>query len=80
MINVPAGKTRLTFKLSGGTGDADIYAKFGAAPTTATYDLKSDGGTNTETITINSPKAGTYYLMVYGYKAVTGTSLTATVQ
>lgn len=80
MINVPAGKTRLTFKLSGGTGDADIYAKFGTAPTTSSYDLKSDGGTNTETITINSPKAGTYYVMVYGYKAVTGTSLTGTVQ
>ena len=79
-IVVPAGKTSLTFKLSGGTGDGDIYAKFGAAPTTTTYDARSIGSTNTETITISAPKAGTYYLMVKAYAAVTGTTLLATVK
>ncbi|MFZ6749707.1 M4 family metallopeptidase [Undibacterium sp. Ren11W] len=79
-IVVPAGKSSLTFKLSGGTGDGDIYAKRGAAPTTTVYDGKSDGSTNTETITINSPVAGTYYLMLKAYAAVSGTSLVATVQ
>lgn len=79
-IVVPAGKSSLTFKLSGGTGDGDIYAKLGAAPTTSVYDGKSDGSTNTETITINSPAAGTYYVMLKAYAAVSGTSLVATVQ
>ena len=79
-IVVPAGKTSLTFKLSGGTGDGDIYAKFGAAPTTSTYDARSIGSTNSETITISAPKAGTYYLMVKAYAAVTGTTLLATVK
>ncbi|AZP10798.1 M4 family metallopeptidase [Undibacterium parvum] len=79
-IVVPAGKTSLTFKLSGGTGDGDIYAKLGSAPTTSTYDGKSDGSTNTETITINAPAAGTYYVMLKAYAAVSGTSLVATVQ
>ena len=79
-IVVPAGKTSLTFKLSGGTGDGDIYAKFGSAPTTAVYDKKSDGSTNTETITISAPAAGTYYLLLKAYAAVTGASLLATIQ
>lgn len=79
-IVVPAGKTSLTFKLSGGTGDGDIYAKFGAAPTTSTYDARSIGSTNSETITISAPKAGTYYLMVKAYAAVTGTTLLATIK
>jgi hypothetical protein len=30
---VPAGATNLKFTISGGTGDADMYVKFGAAPT-----------------------------------------------
>ena len=79
-INVPAGKTSLSFKTSGGTGDTDIYAKFGAAPTTASYDAKSDGSTNTETITISAPKAGTYYVLVKAYAASNGASITATLQ
>lgn len=79
-INVPAGKTKLIFKLSGGSGDGDIYAKFGIAPTTTSYDAKSDGSTNAETITINAPKAGTYFLLMSAYGAVSGATLLATVQ
>ncbi|MES2047528.1 MAG: M4 family metallopeptidase [Pseudomonadota bacterium] len=79
-IVVPAGKTSLTFKLSGGTGDGDIYAKLGAAPTTSVYDKKSDGATTTETITYTAPAAGTYYLMLKAYAAISGVSLVATIQ
>lgn len=79
-IVVPAGKTSLTFKLSGGTGDGDIYAKLGTAPTTTVYDKKSDGATNTETVTYTAPVAGTYYLMVKAYTAISGVSLVATAQ
>ncbi|MCV2366102.1 M4 family metallopeptidase [Paucibacter sp. DJ1R-11] len=74
---VPAGAKNLSFKLSGGTGDGDIYLKFGSAPTTTSYELKSDGSTNTETITVAAPKAGTYYLLLNAYSAVSGTSLVA---
>ncbi|WP_293932652.1 M4 family metallopeptidase [Iodobacter sp.] len=79
-IAIPAGAKNLTFKTSGGTGDADIYAKFGAAASTTTFDAKSDGGTNTETITVAAPKAGTYYLLLNGYSSVTGVSLVANYQ
>lgn len=79
-IVVPAGKTSLTFKLSGGTGDGDIYSKLGAAPTTTVYDNSSTGSTNTETITVTAPAAGTYYLMLKAYAAVNSASLVATIQ
>jgi len=74
---VPTGAKNLTFKLSGGSGDGDIYLKFGSAPTTTSFELKSDGSTNTETITVAAPKAGTYYLLLNAYSAVTNTSLVA---
>ncbi|WP_338848146.1 S8 family serine peptidase [Massilia sp. W12] len=73
---VTAGATKLKFVTSGGTGDADIYVKFGSAPTTSSYDCKSDGSTNTETCSIATAKAGTYYVLVKGYKAYSGMSLT----
>jgi pseudomonalisin/xanthomonalisin len=74
---VPSGATSLTFKTSGGSGDADLYVKLGSQPTTSSYLQKSDGSTTTETISIASPAAGTYYVLVYGYKASSGVSLVA---
>ncbi len=79
-IVVPSGKSYLIFKLSGGTGDGDIYAKFGTAPTTTSYSYKSAGSSNSETITIRKPSAGTYYLLLNAYSDVVGTSLTATIK
>jgi pseudomonalisin/xanthomonalisin len=77
---VPAGATNLTFKTTGGTGDADLYVQLGSAPTTTTYLQKSDGTTTTETITIAAPASGTYYVLVHGYTAASGVSLVASYQ
>ncbi|MBK9668994.1 MAG: M4 family metallopeptidase [Thermomonas sp.] len=73
---VPAGATGLKFVTSGGTGDADLYAKFGSAPTTTSNDCKSEGGTNAETCSIATAQAGTYYVLVKGYSAFSGMSIT----
>ncbi|MBY0574276.1 MAG: M4 family metallopeptidase, partial [Undibacterium sp.] len=78
-IVVPAGKTKLTFSLSGGTGDGDLYARMSTPPTTTSYTKKSNGSTNAETITFTAPAAGTYYVMVNAYAAVSGASLKATI-
>lgn len=79
-FTVPSGAKNLTFKLSGGTGDGDIYAKFNVTPTTTSYDAKSDGSTNSETITIATPKVGKYILLLNGYSTVSNTSLVANYQ
>jgi Zn-dependent metalloprotease len=73
---VPAGATGLKFVTSGGTGDADLYAKFGSAPTTTSFDCKSEGSTNAETCSIATAQAGTYHVLVKGYSAFSGMSIT----
>ena len=76
-LKIPAGHSNLTFTLSGGTGDGDIWLKFGAAPTINDYSLRSDGPGNNELIKVARPKAGTYYLLVTAFKTVKGATLVA---
>ncbi|AVP96742.1 hypothetical protein C7S18_05805 [Ahniella affigens] len=73
---VPAGATGLKFVTTAGTGDADLFVKFGSAPTTTVYDCKSAGSTSAETCNIATAQAGTYYVMILGYSAYSGVSLT----
>jgi len=61
---------------SGGTGDADLYVKFGSQPSTTVNDCKSEGSTTAETCNIATAQAGTYHVLVYGYSAFSGMSLT----
>jgi len=75
-LDVPAGATGLKFVTSGGTGDADLYVKFGSAPTTTSYTCKSEGGTTAETCNIATAQAGKYYVLIHGYTTFSGTSLT----
>jgi hypothetical protein len=73
---VPAGATGLKFVMSGGTGDADMYVKFGAQPTDTVYDCRPYVSGNSETCTIATAQAGTYYINIKGYAAFSGVSLT----
>ncbi|WP_291186956.1 pre-peptidase C-terminal domain-containing protein [Dokdonella sp.] len=75
-LSVPAGATNLKFVTSGGSGDGDLYVKFGSAPTTSSYDCRSWNSGNSETCTITTAQAGTYYVMVYAYSTFSGLSLT----
>jgi serine protease len=75
-MDVPAGATNLNFAMSGGTGDADLYVQYGAAPTTANYDCRPWKSGNTESCAISNIQSGTYYVMVQGYSAFSGVSLT----
>ena len=72
---VPAGASNLSFTMSGGTGDADMYVKFGAAPTDTVYDCRPYKSGNAETCTFATPSAGTYYVRLKAYSAFTGVSL-----
>ena len=76
-FEVPAGATDLTFNMSGGSGDADIYVKFGSQPTTSSYDCRPYRGGNAESCSFSSPQAGTYHVMINAYSAYAGVSLVA---
>ncbi|MBJ6981240.1 S8 family serine peptidase [Luteimonas sp. MC1572] len=75
-INVPAGASNLTIASSGGTGDADLYVRFGSAPTTTTYDCRPYRAGNAESCSFAAPQAGTYHVMLRGYSAFSGVTLT----
>jgi serine protease len=73
---VPAGASGLKFVTTGGSGDVDVYAKFGSAPSTTSYDCKSDTPNSAETCTIATAQAGTYHVKLVAYSAFSNISLT----
>ena len=77
-VVIPAGASNLVISESGGTGDADLYTKFGSAPTLSSYDCRPYITGNNESCTVAAPQAGTYYVMLNGYTAFSGVSVKAT--
>ncbi|WP_224249325.1 M4 family metallopeptidase [Hyalangium gracile] len=71
----PTGATGMKFEMSGGSGDADLYVKFGSAPTTSSYDCRPYAAGNAESCTFNPAKQGTYYVLIRGYSAYSGVTL-----
>jgi len=76
-MTIAAGKT-VTFAISGGTGDADLYVKAGSAPTTTSYSCRPYTSTNTESCSFTPTTATTYYINVRAYAAYSGVSLKGT--
>lgn len=74
-LSVPAGASNLSFRISGGSGDADLYVRYGTAPTTGSYDCRPYIGGNSETCNITNVQAGTYHVMVRAYSTFSGVSL-----
>jgi hypothetical protein len=79
-MTVPSGASNLQFQMSGGTGDADLYVRFGSAPTMTTYDCRPFASGNNETCTFPSPAAGTWHVMVVGDDPYSGATLVGSYQ
>jgi pseudolysin/vibriolysin len=77
-VAIAAGAKNLVISTSGGSGDADLYVKFGSAPTTSSYDCRPYKTGNAESCSFTTPKTGTYYVKVRGYSAFSNVSLKAT--
>jgi len=76
-IEVPAKQSRLEIATWGGEGDVDLYIRRGAKPTLKTWDYRPHLVGNNETVTINNPKAGTYYIMLKGSQEYSGMTMRA---
>ncbi|GEN13411.1 hypothetical protein MFU01_84480 [Myxococcus fulvus] len=74
-VDVPTGQSAVTFTLSGGRGDADLYVNYGSAPTTTTFQCRPYLTDNNETCTLTAPAAGTYYIGVHAYSGYSGVTL-----
>ncbi|MCH7224496.1 S8 family serine peptidase [Haloferula sp. A504] len=79
-FSVPPGQESLSFEISGGSGDCDLYVRYGSIPTTSDWDHRPYLGGNDETVTINNPAAGDWYVMLRGYSSYSGVSLVASYQ
>lgn len=73
--DVPASATRVTATISGGTGDADLYTRSGAQPTTGSYDCRPYRGGNSESCVEANPDAGTWFFSLRAYSAFSGVTL-----
>ncbi|BDX08568.1 S8 family serine peptidase [Planctobacterium marinum] len=72
---IPAGVTTMSVSISGGSGDADLYMRYGADPTTSTYDCRPYTSGNNETCTFNNPASGTWHVSIRGYRAYSGVTM-----
>jgi Zinc metalloprotease (elastase) len=77
-ITVPTGQSQLQIVMSGGTGDADLYVKLGAQPSSTVYDYRPYLTGNNETVTVTNPGSGDWYIGINGYAAYSGVTLKAT--
>ena len=79
-IDVPAGADRLEVRLRNGTGDVDL-ALFDEDPTVGSDPVcVSESVEADEDCVVESPGAGEWFILLYGYEAYTGVTLTATVR
>ena len=74
-MEVPAGATDLSFAISGGSGDADLYVSFDTVPTESSYDCRPYANGNDETCSISNVQVGRYYVMLKAYSAFAEVSL-----
>ena len=74
-LEVPNGASNLLFAMYGGTGDADMYVKYGSAPTNTSFDCRPYAFGNSETCFFPAPQAGTWYVTLKGYSTAAGVSL-----
>lgn len=74
-IDVPNASKYLLFAQFGGTGDSDMYVRYGARPTDAAFDCRPFAFGSDETCFFNAPQGGKWYVRLSGYEATSGLSL-----
>ena len=76
-LAVPTAMSALKVNMSGGTGDADLYVRYGSQPTTSSFNCRPYLAGNTESCTITKPTAGTWYISIRSYASFSGVTLDA---
>ena len=78
LFTLNANKPNVSFILSGGSGDADMYIRYGARATDLDYDYRPFSPNNNEQVDLENPSLGQYYVMIRGYISYNGVSLKVT--
>lgn len=78
-ITVPANASNLSVSTSASNGDADLYVRYGQAPTPTPNSLdnncQSISSNSNESCSMNSPAAGDWFVTVHAYAAYTDLTL-----
>ena len=64
--SVPTRAAFLEVAASGGQGDCDLYVRHGQYPTSREHDFRSIGPTTADRVRIERPRAGLWYVLVFG--------------
>jgi endonuclease I len=75
VTDVPANASALSFTLSGGSGDADMYVRYASEPSTSQYDCAPYLSGNNESCAISTVNAGRYYINLLAYQSFSGANL-----
>jgi hypothetical protein len=67
-ITVPANTNYLTVATTRTSDDIDLYLKQGSLPSRTSFDYVSGETSGNETIVVEAPTSGTWYLLVDGYE------------
>jgi len=76
-MTVPAGSTDLSFNMSGGSGDADLFVKFGSQASSSNWDCRPYRYGNDEVCSFDPAQTGTYSVMLDAWSAYSGVTLVA---
>jgi hypothetical protein len=76
-VTVPPGATSLQISTSGGSGDCDLYVAYDYQPNLFEYDYRPYLPGNNETVTIPTPEAGVWHIMLDGFNSYSGVTLSA---
>lgn len=78
LVVVPPGVSELDIRLSGGTGDADLYVRRGALPALDRFDCVSAINGNDEHCSIDNPATDVYFISLFGFNNYADVTLEVT--
>lgn len=76
-VTIPSGANYGETIIVNGSGNADLYVRYGSAPTLKRFDCRPYLAGNDERCILSNPKPGTYYILVHGRTNVSGLTLRA---
>ncbi|WP_394248489.1 M4 family metallopeptidase [Vibrio profundi] len=71
-----ASASNVKVSISSGSGDADLYVKAGSKPSTSSWDCRPYVSGNNEQCSVYAQPSTTYHVMLKGYTAYSGVTLT----
>ena len=77
VLDVEKQGRALSFDITGNMGDADLYVKYGAEPTSTDYDCRPYQTGSNEKCTFEAAPQGRYNVLMLGYEAFSDLTLTA---